>query len=282
VTRYLVTGARGFVGRHLVAQIREADGGAEIVGTGRSHFPLRDTAGLRRLIGEWRPDCVFHLAAATHSAAEPDLIETNVAGTASLMTALSGSHARVVLASSGSVYGDPERLPIAETHPCRPRDVYGATKLAAERIAGDRVVVARIFNVVGPGQDETHVCGRLAAQLASGATRIEVGPTDTTRDFIDVRDVASALFLLAERGRAGETYNVAGGRETSIQAVLSELIRIYGATVEIVRRDGVPAGVHRHVADIARLRQLGFTPSFSLADSLRDAAAKTAAPARAS
>jgi len=283
MTRYLITGAQGFVGGYLAARILANERDAEIVGIGRSaaspalpyryrSVSLSDAAGLRELVREFRPHCVFHLAGALHTAPERDLIEANVAGTACLMNALHGSDALVIAGSSGSVYGEPASLPIAESAPCNPVDLYGATKLAAEQIARikARAIVARIFNVVGPGQSDAHVCGRIAAQLASRRSTLEVGALDTTRDFIDVRDVAAALLLLAHRGERGGTYNVASGRETPIHAVLSELIRISGSTVAIESRTGLPRGVERHFADVSRLERLGFAPAFSLGESLRD------------
>ena len=86
-----------------------------------------------------------------------------------------------------------------------------------------------------------------------------------------MRDLAAALLLLAEQGKRGGTYNLASGRETAIHLVLSELLRISGLNgqVAIVRRNHQP-GVRRHVADVTRLRQLGFVPAYSISESLGD------------
>ena len=272
----------------MTAHILDVDKDAEVVGLGRSardkederfryeRLSLLDTVVLRELIAELRPDCIFHLASALHAASERDLVETNVLGTLSLMKAVAVSDALVILGSSGSVYGHPASLPIRESEPCNPADMYGVTKLAAEQIArnqaaqsGFRLITARIFNVVGPGQSESHVCGRFAAQLASSPKVVETAALDTTRDFIDVRDVAAAL-LLAQRGEAGGTYNLGSGRETPICFVLSELIRISGLTTAIATRNDLPRGVRRHVADVSRLQRLGFVPAYSLSESLHD------------
>lgn len=312
--RYLVTGAQGFVGRHLAARILETVEDAEVVGIGRSAsvegffsggrplpeelralpahqyryepMSLLDTEKLRSLVREVRPRCIFHLASALHSATERELVETNVEGTSSLLKAVAqaqGADALVVLGSSGSVYGEPTSLPIREADACNPADLYGVTKLAAEHLtriaarkAGFSFVVGRIFNVVGPGLSDSHVCARVASQLATAREarnpRLEVGALDPTRDFIDVRDVAAALVLLADRAERGGTYNVATGRETQIQLVLSELLGISGFRdrIELARRNEVPSGVRRHVADVSRLAGLGFVPSFPLRQSLED------------
>lgn len=313
----MITGAQGLVGRYLTAHILGLEKESAVVGIGRSgnvpgffthanrghersplppdllarfdgryryqRLSLHDTAGLRELIRELRPHCVFHLASALHTAPERDLVETNIEGTASLLDAMAGSDALAILGSSGSVYGEPLSLPILESHPCNPADMYGITKLAAEHVArikaarsGLAFMVARIFNIVGPGQDENHVCGRLAAQLASLADSrhplLEVGPLEPTRDFIDVRDVAAGLLLLAQRGERGGTYNLASGSETPIQFILSELARVSGLNgrIRIARRDDRPAGVPRHFADVSHVRRLGFVPAYSIRDSLAD------------
>lgn len=244
---------------------------------------LLETARLQELIRELRPHCIFHLASALHTAPERDLVETNIEGTASLMNAVAGaqgSEALVILGSSGSVYGDPLSLPIRESDPCSPADFYGVTKLTAEHVTrikaargGFAFIAARIFNVVGPGQNESHVCGRFAAQLASASSRhlvLEAGALETTRDFIDVRDVAAALMLIAHRGERGGAYNLASGCETPIQQILSELIRVSGLNVEIAQRKDLPAGVRRHFADVSRLQQLGFVPRYPIRESLHD------------
>ena len=306
MTRYLITGAQGMVGRYLVARILEAEPESVVVGIGRSEradgfftgdrrAPVPDDLlrldgryryvqcalgdpALRGLVREVRPDCIFHLASALHSAAESDLLATNLAGTAALMEAAAGSGALVVLGSSGSVYGEPRRLPIDESHPCNPAGLYGVTKLAAEHIArikaahgGMALVTARIFNVVGPGLSDSHVCAAFAGQLAARTPELQAGRLDTTRDFLDVRDLATALHLLADKGEAGTVYNVASGSETAIRSVLSVLLAVSGLAgkVEVVSRFH-PGGISRQVADISRLRALGYSPRWALVESLRD------------
>jgi nucleoside-diphosphate-sugar epimerase len=313
--RYLITGAQGLVGRHLTAQILAADRTAIVLGIGRSprnddyfthhvvvagktrraplsaalrtvlrngryryrSLPLRETNALRSLVADFAPHYVFHVASALHSASPIELAETNVDGMASLLSALDGCGARLVVTSTAGVYGNPSRVPVDEDHPCVPVNAYGSTKLAAERLTREHFrdfVIARIFNVVGAGQPDDHICGRLATQVArasDGTTAtIEVGPLEPTRDFVDVRDIAAALLLLSERAPAGAVVNVGSGLEVSIGEVLSLLVRVAKVEVRIVGREDVPAGVARSVADIARLRLLGFQPAYRLERSLRD------------
>jgi 3-dehydroquinate synthase len=138
------------------------------------------------------------------------------------------------------------------------------------------VVWARLFNLVGPGQEERHVFGRVAAQLAAigaglRARELELGDLEPTRDFLDVRDAAEALWLLARHGEAGLAYNVASGRETRIADAVAVLLDAAAiGSVEVRRADRRAHDIARHVGDIARLQRLGFEPRLALADSARD------------
>jgi len=312
VKRVLVTGAQGFIGRHLVSRLLEDDPELEVLGLGRSTalegrfshgeplpaelraafeahrgrcrykaVELRDTAAMTHAIHEFEPDCVFHLASALHTASERELLQANVEGTLSLLDALGDHPALMVQGSSASVYGEPRTLPISEDHPCRPVDLYGVSKHTAEQLvavkaarAGIPYLIARIFNVVGPGQTALHVCGRFARGLLEleGETHavLEVGPLAPTRDFVDVRDLSDGLMLLARRGMPGETYNLASGRETAVGEILRELVRLSGIEVAVVERGDRPAGVSRHVADISKARRLGYLARHPLSQSLRD------------
>ena len=244
---------------------------------------------ISQFLEEFRPQWIIHLASALRDEAPDRLLRCNVQGTINLTSAIGRcglTDARVVLGSSASVYGEaePADLPISEAHPVRPVEMYGVSKVAAEcaaralaQVYGIKLVTARIFNIVGPGQEERHVCARLVSQLAPaadepGALTLRVGRLDTTRDFVDVRDAATAIVLLAERGVAGEAYNVASGIETSIRSVLDDCLALAGdaSRVCVHATAGREGDVLRSVADIGRLRGLGHRPAHSMRDSLRD------------
>jgi len=325
--RVVVTGAQGFVGRHLVDRLL-GRGDVEILGLGRSPddracfthqlhrghtrmraplpaeararlageryryrpLDLRDTAGLVRVLGEFAPTSIVHLAAALRDQPLGELLDSNVNAAASLLDALVGARlesCRVVLGSTGGVYGASDTQPLREDLRGAPVDLYSLTKQTSEdatRILagrhGLRVVWARLFNLVGPGQEERHFFGRVAAQLTAiraglQAPELELGDLAATRDFVDVRDAADALWLLARHGEAGLAYNVASGRETRIADALALLIEVAALDVPVAVRAVARrvADVPRHVADIARIRALGFTPRIALADSARDVVA---------
>jgi GDP-4-dehydro-6-deoxy-D-mannose reductase len=193
---------------------------------------------------------------------------------------------RFLYGSSGGVYGQvPEYLlPIREDAPMYPTDLYGVSKVAGEyasRLLGEKygisMIYARLFNLVGPGQDERHVCGRFAAQAAAIVLGLQppvlqTGDLQATRDFVDVRDCARAIILLLNKGMPGETYNVANGEETAIATILRTLLQQAGLSerVNVCSSGKSSSDVYRHYASIARLSALGFLPEQSITDSLKD------------
>jgi GDP-4-dehydro-6-deoxy-D-mannose reductase len=190
---------------------------------------------------------------------------------------------RLIVCSTGAVYGAPgdASLPLAEDAPCRPVDAYGVSKLVAEHVSriaaarhGIATVWARLFNLVGAGEDDRHVGPQLARQAAEIALglrppAVDLGDATATRDFIDVRDAARALKTLADAGAPGATYNVATGREAPVGSLLAAILDAAGLDTVEIRRHPVPAAVRRHVADTRRLRALGVVPRCSLTDGAR-------------
>jgi nucleoside-diphosphate-sugar epimerase len=326
-SRFLITGAQGFAGRYLAAQLLSAARGAEILGVGRSprngdrfthaiHWgatrlaaPLPeelshvdssigyqyiavdicDCARLMKVMRDFRPQIIIHLASALRDDPPESLSRTNIEGTVSLVEAIGASgieKPKLIVGSTGGVYGVPsqDELPLSEDSPCRPIDPYSISKLAAEQASRALVrlrkipaIWARLFNLVGPGQDERHVCGKFAGTIAAiivnGLPRkIAVGALDKTRDFLDVRDAVQGLHILAERGSPGETYNVGSGTETSIESVLSKTLHAAGLTggIEINRVSARAQDIPRHFANVERLKALGFEPRYNLDRSIED------------
>jgi len=246
---------------------------------------VTDADAVARRMADFRPHAVFHLASGLRGDPRERLYRTSIGGTRGVLAGIAAAGAppeRIVLGSSGAVYrvGPGCAPPFAEDARLRPADAYGRSKLAAERACRAfpqlPVVRARIFNLVGPGQDERHAAGRFAGRLAAmagaGAPRtLEVGSLAPTRDWMDVRDAASALALLARRGEPGGAYNVASGVEVPVREVLDALVRRAGFAVTVREdRAGPPPGESRHVADVGRLRALGFAPAHPLGETLAE------------
>jgi GDP-4-dehydro-6-deoxy-D-mannose reductase len=297
--RVLVTGGNGFVGKHLLVRLREA--GHEVISSGRAAegsvdlaIDLADEASLRRALEASRPEAVVHLAA---QASVPESLrdplatyEINVLGTARLFAAVQAVFARerprVLVASTGEVYGARELAdyPLRETLAPQPATPYGASKVAAEAIASAAMrhsaiptICTRAFNHIGAGQSDRFAVASFARQLAEiaigGPSVLYVGNLTARRDFLDVRDVASAYVALLERGEPGETYNVCSGTPVSVQDVLRRLVMIARVPVEI-REDPArmrPSEVPVYFGDNTKLRSTtGWAPEHSLAHALRE------------
>jgi GDP-4-dehydro-6-deoxy-D-mannose reductase len=300
--RALITGAGGFVGRHLIALA--ADRYAELFGIGRGeeeppglsayrHVDLTDPAATQEVVAEARPDAVFHLAAVASVAqswnATRETLDTNLATTLNLLEAIRSSapEATTVVVGSGEQYGpvDPGRLPVDEEQPMRPQSPYAVSKAAAELVAGFyadvyglRVIRARSFNHAGPGQTDRYVVASFAKQIAAAeragdrAVVISTGDLAPRRDFSDVRDVARAYLLLAEHGTAG-IFNVCSGVSVPVADILAALTAL--TDVEVEQRTD-PARLRKHeVMDIrgshARLTEAtGWEPEIPLEQTLSD------------
>ena len=250
---------------------------------------LLDRVELSAIVADASPRFIVHLASGLRDDPTDYLFKTNVLGTENLYHAVAESGVAppsVVVASSGSIYGivADEHLPITEDQIPAPFDMYSISKCAQESVArmlgrrfGIPTVIARIFAIVGPGQEERHICGRIASQVAgieAGAQppEVAVGPLTATRDFIDVRDVAEALVQLAVRGGDGTTYNVGSGHETPVQHVYDELVRQARTARPPRMRQGSARTIDmpRNFAAVSRLAELGVEPRFSLRQSLAD------------
>jgi GDP-4-dehydro-6-deoxy-D-mannose reductase len=269
VARVLITGASGFVGRHLVRACAAA--GDEVIGLSRSgNVPaecsqaltvdLRDEAAVSAATAEVQPEVVYHLAvlsSVARSWEEPSrTMRDNVTTAVNMLEALrrEAPSARVVWVSSGEVYGAPDRLPADEEAPVKPANPYAVSKTTGDLLAGVYtdahgidLIRSRPFNHAGPGQQPVFILSSLARQAAeariagSNRLRIVTGNPDTRRDFTDVRDVVRAHRLLAERARPG-IYNVASSHSVSAAeqvALVAELI----APIEV-----------EHVVDPTRVR----------------------------
>jgi GDP-4-dehydro-6-deoxy-D-mannose reductase len=271
---------------------READARFKLVVPSLT-IDLLDPASLAKGIEETQPDLVLHLAAQSHvprSISDPRATyNVNFFGTLNLLEALKacGFPGRMLYISSGDVYGlvAPDVLPIAETHAVRPRNPYAVSKAAAELLCYQwtqnhafEIVLARPFNHVGPGQAEWFVVPDFAKQvvevkLGLREPVIRVGAIDVTRDFTDVRDVVRAYFLLLERGKKGEAYNICTGREQSIREILERLIVIAGIDCQIVQDEARfrPNEQKRIYGSFAKLNeQVGWQPTIDIDKSLQD------------
>lgn len=260
--RVLITGAAGFVGRHLAAHLSGA--GHDVVGTGRAPeaavgfdyvtVDLLDTPAVRDVL---RPgfDWIFHLAAyasVAQSWEEPgETMRNNYVSTLNLLE--NAGDAAVLVAGSGEIYGPPQTLPVDEAHQLRPQNPYAISKAATDLLGGfhadahgQRVIRTRAFNHFGPGQSDIYVVSAFARQIAEAEARgaqhvtVRTGNLDARRDFTDVRDVVRAYVLLLEGAEPG-AYNICSGSSRSAADILAALAQ--ESPLEV-----------KHETDPARLR----------------------------
>lgn len=284
----LITGGSGFVGPWLRAHLEEA--GDEVVAVGQE-VDVTDPEAVADAMAETRPDVVYHLAGLAHVGRSWDeagaYFRVNGAGTLNVVEAARRAPAppRVVVVSSAEVYGAvrPGQLPVGEDEPFRPVSPYAASKAAAELVAlqahlghGLAVVRARPFNHTGAGQGTTFAvpafASRIAEAVRDGRGVLRVGNLSAARDLLDVRDVVRAYRLLAERGEAGEAYNVCSGRAVVMDDVVRRMLALAGADLEL-REDPEllrPVDVAVVEGDPARLRSAtGWRPEVAFDDTLR-------------
>jgi nucleoside-diphosphate-sugar epimerase len=291
----LIAGASGFLGRHLSPLLVTLLGADEVVSIGRRRpepcsieafrrVDLGEREGLTGLVAEIAPSSVFLLAGKTPPDDPDAYYRHNTLATVHLLDALRAVDrpCRVVLVGSAAELGPVpvEALPVGEDYPARPVEPYGLSKwlaTCAGMAAGPplEVVVARVFNPIGPGLPPSQALGRFAEELAkgSGPIRLAVGDLEMRRDFIDARDVARALIALAELGQPGRVYNVGTGRSQRVGDGLDRLIALSGREVRVevdparLRSPG-PADSR---ADVGRIeRETGWSAEIPWERSLED------------
>jgi UDP-glucose 4-epimerase len=295
---FLITGAAGFLGSSLANQLsREGHliRGLDDLSTGDPkalgpdvHFTrgdLSDRPKLWTLLQE--VDVVYHLAARVsvqESMLYPrDYNNANVGGTVALMEAMRDVGVRrVVMASSGAVYGDLDEQPLKESVIPDPRSPYAVSKLAAEyyvrtigALWGIETVSLRIFNAYGPGQhlpaSHPPVVPHYLKQALRGGTLVAHGDGSQTRDYVYVDDVVSGMVAAATAPNIdGLVINIGSGQETSIRELIKCVLDVTGNNAEVIYNPKTSGGVSRLCADLTLAREkLNYRPSIELVDGLR-------------
>jgi GDP-4-dehydro-6-deoxy-D-mannose reductase len=299
VATWLITGATGFLGRHVLDAV-EAETGRDpahrVVVLGRKcpwawpedqfvRADLTDPARLAAAVREIAPDYVLHTAGKTPPATDEELYQGNFWPTIHLLNALEnlGREVRVTLAGSAAELGlvPEDRLPVDESYPCNPVTAYGRGKWMAT-VAGLSkrkpldVRVARIFNPIGPGMPVSQAFGDFAQQLAGPGDdplAMTVGNLNARRDFIDVRDVARAMLAITLRGKPATVYHVGMGQSRSVREGLEFLIHLSERNVKVSvsaakRTRKEPADSRAEIRRI--VDDTGWTPGISMEESLAD------------
>ena len=295
---FLITGAAGFLGSSLANHLaREGHQvrGLDDLSTGDPkvlapdvHFTRGDVSDRPKL---WTllqdVDVVYHLAARVsvqESILYPrDYNAVNVGGTVALMEAMRDVGVkRVVLASSGAVYGDMNDGGLKETDTPNPRSPYAVSKISAEyyvRTIGSlwniETVSLRIFNAYGPGQhlppSHPPVVPHYLRQALRGGTLVAHGDGSQTRDYVFVDDVVSAMVAASTAPNVnGQVINIGSGVETSIKELVNTVLDVTNSKANVVYNTQTSGGVSRMKADLTVAKEkLRFTPSIQLEEGLR-------------
>jgi nucleoside-diphosphate-sugar epimerase len=288
--RYVVTGAAGFIGSHLSEALLAA--GHEVVGLDcftDYYDPALKEENARGLDVQRVDlavdaldfsgfDGVFHLAGQPGVRSFGDVfplyLRRNVLASQRVFEAAGRDGARVVFASSSSIYGATERYPTPEDAQPQPLSPYGITKLACEHLAGAYVrefgldcVVLRFFNAFGPRQRPDMAFTRIVFALAEGGPFELYGDGSQSRSWTYVGDVVAATIAAMEHGSG--TYNVGGALEASMIESIELLERISGRTLDVRRHPAVAGDQKRTKADTTRIRgELGWEPQVTLEEGL--------------
>jgi GDP-4-dehydro-6-deoxy-D-mannose reductase len=254
---------------------------------------LRDPFSVENLIEEIKPDLIFHLAAQsfvpTSWNSPIDTIHNNVAGQVNIMEALRRYDlpCKMQVACSSEEYGhvEPDETPIRETNPLRPLSPYAVSKVAQDYLAyqyyksyGLHIIATRTFNHTGPRRGENFVTSNFAKQIAEiekgkRPPVLYVGNLSAKRDFTDVRDVVRAYWLALEKGKPGESYNIASGSCCTIREML-DLLLSYSTINISIQEDPTrlrPSDVEILLGDYSKFHQeTGWKPEIPFTTTMQD------------
>jgi UDP-glucose 4-epimerase len=301
LARTLVTGGAGFIGSHLVKRLISLNHDVLVIDnlsfgkresipqtSGKLSFvdgDIADRKPLAGLIEEFRPEIVIHLAAIhfiPYCNENPvKAVETNIVGTRHLLEACKILKPDIfVFPSSGAVYALSDNK-LSEEDLTEPTDIYGISKLIGEdmcrlfyRETGVRTIIARLFNVYGPGETNPHVIPEIIKQLKEGKLEVKLGNIEPKRDFINVKDVAEAFIALLGdfRGDFG-IFNIGSGKEYSVREIIEICARMIGKEIKIKSTKSRKRKTDRMhlLSDVEKImKETSWRPRVDIEDGLRE------------
>lgn len=308
--KFLITGASGFVGQHFIDYLEDNRINAQVVGVDLSgcgterayshvnpvykQIDLLHGHEIERVLFEFQPDYVLHLASYSSVAfswKEPVLsFRNNMNVFLNLVETIRRLELkpRILSVGSSEAYGNinQEHLPLVEESPLDPVSPYAVARVSQEMLSkvyaeayGVDLIITRSFNHIGPGQKDIFVISSFAKQIAEikkcgqGKGVLSTGDLTIVRDFLDVRDVVQAYYLLLTQGEKGRIYNVCSGKGHALQEMVGELAALaeVGISTELnpafVRPSDnrVIVGSNKRIYD-----DLGWKPEITLRQSLSD------------
>lgn len=267
--KILITGFSGFVSHHFLTLLNDAEPGSVVLGIDKNAAGF-DLTGLKNLsvsfqkadllnradtdkvLDTFQPDHILHLASVSsvaqswHTPLDSFVNNTNIFLNLVEQVRLRNNRCRILSVGSSEEFGEvaETELPLTENHPLKPVSPYAVARVSQEmlsKIYADGysldIIMTRSFNHIGPGQRDTFVISSFAKQLARLAAEnkpdkvIMAGNLDIIRDFVDVRDVVRAYYLLLKKGRRGEVYNICSGEGIRLRDIVTKMSRLLGIEV---------------------------------------------------
>jgi nucleoside-diphosphate-sugar epimerase len=301
--RVLVTGSEGFTGNRMMQFLSQQEGVAAIglvrnaptlpqENSPRISYVVADLLNhdylFKTVVGVC-PDAIIHIGGLTHGTLEA-MLQANVVGTKNILDAghTANPDCRILVISSSAVYGYPGTAPISESTPLHPLSEYGISKMAQDALAlmyhelNDACVsVARPFNLAGPGQPESFICGRIIKQATEIEQQkkpgLELLEITSSRDLIDVRDVVRGYWALINHPDfsedcAGKAFNIGSGNAYLISEIITLTEEITGRHFEVKLPQQLPkVTLPTQQSDNTQITNLtGWRPEISLKETLRD------------
>ena len=294
--KYVVTGGAGFIGSSIAKLLVEAGHDVSIVDNLHAgsmsrmqeiqdrvlfhNADVRNFEGLRRIVHD--ADGIFHQAALTsvpesfHK--QDEYFDVNVNGTQNIFRLAEELRIKVVFASSSSVYGNVERVPIREDFAKNPISPYGQTKDRGETLAkqfwkkGADIIGLRYFNVYGTDQAETDagVITQFMRRISADSPPIIHGKGDQIRDFIYVGDAAKANIMAMESNVSQDLLNIGTGKPTLILELADLMIKISSKTLRPIFDEGLPGDIEKSQADVSHAREsVGWRHEMELVDGVK-------------
>jgi len=257
--KILITGACGFIGRHLVDHIKENAEGTKLYAVdcinNCDYYPqnffqldLTQEEQVTSIIDLIRPDCIIHLAGLLGNDEPLMIYHANVTALLFILEAVRrmSPHTIVLTAGSAAEYGEvtTNQLPISENTPCRPVNMYGQTKYLASQLIDFYYrayrlngMVFRPFQLIGKGISSKLAPGAFAEQIRNAVNRndsiIKVGNLKSFRDLLDIADAVKAIWLLCQKPAPGQVFNICSGSATQMSVLLNQMIELVDVKVKI-------------------------------------------------
>ena len=277
--RWLVLGATGFIGSHTIAALKTQ--GRTVVGLSRSTTPgldILDRNRLRELLRKYQPTILLNACGPT-PATSANLTDFFSRSTLAILeaAAMEVPVCRVVLLGSAAEYGHSEApLGSLETDPLRPLSEYGRTKCRQFELAeqfsarGLAVTTARLFNPIGPGQGRHQLVGGLLNRIRQGERPLRVRQGNCIRDWLDVRDAARAIIMLAESNASPSVVNVCSGRGQTVEFIARAVAQQMQVEIDFEPLPASPTELARSVGNPTRIFSLGWQPHYDLNRTIAD------------